>query len=214
MPFAGSSTKVCCAKLEGLALKMRWITVSLLLNLLLASSSAQGGSGRGERERVGRSSLTATEAQVRHIFEVDPILTPTSFRISEDGVGVIRLDGQVATLFERELAAEAARSVVGVASVVNHVRVSRALVTPEDERLARSIRRRLRLSPSIESRRIRVVAQGGVVVLSGSVDSRLIQRRVLSRAYGAGAAMVFIRELEIEPAPGATSEAGEPLLGH
>lgn len=104
----------------------------------------------------------------------------SAFSISTDvSDGVARLEGEVATGTERELAGELAKSVEGVKKVKNRIEVKgddpsfveRIRAGASDAALTSRVKTRLLTSRNTSGLAIKVESEGDVVTLSGEVDS-------------------------------------------
>jgi len=83
--------------------------------------------------------------------------------------GSVILSGWVDSVLARDRAEEIAMTVKGVRSVVNRIEVKPDRVS--DEQILRLVRRALLYDPATDSYEIIVKVQGGIVTLSGRVDS-------------------------------------------
>lgn len=93
--------------------------------------------------------------------------------------GTVELTGQVDHLLACERAAEIARSVAGVRSVVNRLDILAPSVTDSD--ILRAVSAALARDPALARDEVAPTVAAGVVTLTGSVDSRA-ERRIAGRA--------------------------------
>lgn len=82
--------------------------------------------------------------------------------------GCVTLEGEVAWQFQRDAAISAVRSLTGVTGVRNSI-LLKPQASPEDVKV--KIEAALKRSAEVDAKRIQVTANGGKVVLSGSVRS-------------------------------------------
>jgi osmotically-inducible protein OsmY len=97
--------------------------------------------------------------------------------------GVVTLSGTVDNLLAAQRAVRRARVVRGVESVIDRIRVEPAL-TYSDPDLERRVERALLVDPATDEFEIQVSASGGVVALSGRVES--YQEKLLAGQVASG----------------------------
>jgi osmotically-inducible protein OsmY len=122
--------------------------------------------------------------------------------------GVVTLDGTVKTEADRERAAELARTVPGIESVVNELVVGEiptfedpaAAAERDETNLEEAVTSRLRYDPIVGSRNIRVLADEltRTVTLTGVVGSEEEKERAGRIAVGAFAAGNVRNQLEVQ----------------
>jgi osmotically-inducible protein OsmY len=107
--------------------------------------------------------------------------------------GIVYLDGRVNTPFEREQAAEAASQVKGVIGVVNLIESRRSQKRPSDRLIKENVESRLVWSPWLNVQDINIAVDGGVVTLTGTVNTWAGRHEAEQRAFEAGATEVHNR---------------------
>lgn len=107
----------------------------------------------------------------------DARLGPLSVSV-EVSEGHVTLTGVVPTVFERSAAERVARESPNVVSVDNHLRIS-AEERLSDREITDELVRSLRAHPRIADEDLEVSCEGGVVTVSGTVDSFWKRTRVL-----------------------------------
>jgi osmotically-inducible protein OsmY len=90
--------------------------------------------------------------------------------VSADG-GVVRLEGEVDSYFERQAAEESASLATGVASVENDLTVNVSEAPSNDRYVERNVRQAFRWNPDLNLSNIEVTIEEGVVALEGTVDA-------------------------------------------
>jgi osmotically-inducible protein OsmY len=123
-----------------------------------------------------------------NIHETDPDLASSHIVVVSYN-GVVLLAGQVSTGRLRDLAAETVKKIRNVRKVHNEITVSGPISIParaNDSWLTNKIKLRLFMNDTINSGRIKVVTENGVVYLLGLVTRREADLAVESvkRSYG------------------------------
>ncbi len=121
---------------------------------------------------------------VREALQIDPRVDVETIEISCTD-GVVTLDGTVSNLKSKRAAARTARHTVGVWRVKNRIEVRPS--SPTDREIITRIKEAYRSDPYINPENIRVQVRGGVVTLSGYVDTYFQKAQaddLASRVYG------------------------------
>jgi osmotically-inducible protein OsmY len=113
--------------------------------------------------------------------------------------GVTVLAGTTSTLLAKQAAAEAAKSVRGVRSVVDDVEVRP--VTSPDPTIADDVRRTWADLPCPEADRLKIDVHNGIVTLRGVVDSPQQKRSVARAASGVRGVVAVHDEILVRPSP-------------
>jgi osmotically-inducible protein OsmY len=118
--------------------------------------------------------------------------------VAVDG-GTVVLSGSVATPFARQAATQDARVVLGVAAVDNQLVVDMVEPVPPAPELEERMRRVLDWNPAIDSERITLSHQNGVVTVSGSVDALWKKFEVEYRLLDIAGVLGVVNELTVVP---------------
>jgi osmotically-inducible protein OsmY len=140
------------------------------LCFLVATALLLGCSGDAVESQGSYSELP--DDQITNIVEGELLLqegVPYSAIDVQTNEGVVTLKGQVTNILAMERAAKVAESVRGVRAVVNQVDVRPTSI--KEHELEADVVTALALDPATESYEIDVSAEGGKIILSGTVDS-------------------------------------------
>ncbi|MCL5104658.1 MAG: BON domain-containing protein [Armatimonadetes bacterium] len=119
--------------------------------------------------------------------------------------GVVYLSGTVDSAAERRAAQEDLESAPPVETVVDQLTL-RNFIERTDEELAESVRRALIRDITLDARQIKVEATGGVVTLSGRVESYAQKSAAENVALWTPGVVDVISHLEAGPLPGPPEE--------
>ena len=136
----------------------------------------------------------ANEALARDVHLQDYELRTSSH------FGTVYLTGDVNSQFDKQRAETIVANVLDVAEVVNRLTVDAPWSPKEDDEIREDIDRRLRFSPVLDAKQIRLSVDDGVVTLSGTVDTWHERAAAGRHAYQGGARRVA-NELEVRFAP-------------
>lgn len=136
--------------------------------------------------------------QLNDIFKEDAVLAGSNVDFNEEN-GVITLEGEVNSDYQRRYVEEIVSNRVSVTQVQNNIKVKAPEDLPEnDEDLVKAVERQFFWSVNVDGGDINVGAQNGVVTLSGQVDSLDEFNAATANAVQAGAKQV-INHLVIQP---------------
>ena len=114
--------------------------------------------------------------------------------------GVVYLRGSVPSYYEKRIATEIANRIKGVVDVVNELRV--APVTPRtDADIQADVRAALARDVWVDENKIAVYVSGGVVYLSGTVDSYTEKSYAESDAWSVSGVIDVVNNIVIRPVP-------------
>jgi osmotically-inducible protein OsmY len=94
---------------------------------------------------------------------------PWSFIDIKTNEGIVTLSGTVDNLLAKERATKIAESIKGVRSVVNNINVQ--TVARTDEEIRKDVENALLMDPAADSYEVKTAVNGGVITLSGTVQS-------------------------------------------
>jgi osmotically-inducible protein OsmY len=106
---------------------------------------------------------------IQHVFTYDPRVNSSQIEV-EINNGVVTLRGTVDNLNAKRVAAMDAHNTVGVADVINRIKVSPAEEIDEEE-LAKRIKEAIERNPFLDRHEITVSVVDGIAYLYGDVDS-------------------------------------------
>lgn len=127
------------------------------------------------------------------------------FRIHDDRVdvvasgGQVRLYGSVPTLYEKDLAAEDAHNVVGVAWVSNYLSVSKP--RPQDWSIATDVSYALRTDAALPSGNLHATSDRGVVTLTGTLHTWWQRTHARSVALHVSGVKEVVNRINVDRAP-------------
>jgi osmotically-inducible protein OsmY len=132
-----------------------------------------------------KDAVTQTVRRDAYLYKFDITVTADK--------GIVYLDGKVNTPFEREHAAEVASQINGVIGVVNLLESRRAQIRPSDRVIKENVESRLVWSPWLNAQNINVAVDGGIITLTGTVNTWAARHEAEQRAFEAGATEVHNR---------------------
>ena len=118
-----------------------------------------------KEQKINDKAITSA-VEERFLFDK---AVPWSFVDIKTNEGVVTLSGTVDNLLAKERATKIAESVKGVRSVVNTINVQ--TVARTDEEIQKDIETALLMDPAADSYEVKATVNGGVVNLSGTVQS-------------------------------------------
>jgi len=131
------------------------------------------------------SDTTLTDSRITqaltHEYRTDPAVPSAHINVLTVD-GIVTLRGQVPSLLASEAAVDDAKATRGVRTIVNELTV--APPTRTDAEIAADVREALKHDAATEAYEVTPAVDGGVVTLTGTVDSRAEQR--LARRVAAG----------------------------
>lgn len=139
------------------------------------------------------------ELRVRNAIERHPTLDAEEVQVSADR-GSMHLMGTVDYEFQRVEAADVAGRVNGVVNVFNHLDVGARWAKRPDWEIKHDIQEELWWSPWVDSDDVDVTVEGGVAVLTGTVDSWQERSIAAANAIEGGAKRVR-NQLKVEFKP-------------
>jgi osmotically-inducible protein OsmY len=139
------------------------------------------------------------EERIRDAFAEDPYLDRWDVKVSAYS-GRVYLSGDVNTSFERDRAEYIAEGVKGVVEIENMIDFDYTWRWKPDWEIKQDVESELYWSPFVDSDDINVTVEGGVVTLTGKVDTWHERRTAVENAFEAGAKDVF-NKLEYEYGP-------------
>lgn len=140
------------------------------------------------------------ERRVQAALARDAYLSSYLLEVSADD-GELRVEGKVATEFERQLAARVASKVPGVRDVTNAVLATRADARPrKDSAIEAAIDDAMFWDARVDAPAVEVEVRDGTATLSGVVDDWSAYHGAVAAARAGGAARV-VNRLEVERRP-------------
>lgn len=136
------------------------------------------------KEKYAEKPDSEIQKAVREALEINPRVNGETIEVS-CADGVVTLDGTVSNLKSKRSAARTARHTVGVWRVKNRIEVRPS--SPTDREIITRIKEAYRTDPYVNLENIRVQVRGGVVTLSGYVDTYFQKAQaddLASRVYG------------------------------
>jgi len=118
--------------------------------------------------------------------------------------GKVTLTGSVKTAGLKGVATNVAKSVKGVKSVDNQIKVEGA-APPDDAAITKEVQAKLAATPSLKNANINVATTGGVVTLSGSVKAKGLKGLAAQQAARVKGVKSVNNQLTIEGAPAAST---------
>jgi len=144
-------------------------------------------------------------ANLEGLFEDDAVLAGSDLNV-EQQEGIVTLEGEVSSRYQRDYAEDLVATQTGVTSVRNNLEVADEEGSEGTaQQLIESVEREFFWSWNVDGEDIQVQAQDGTVTLTGQVDSVDEFNAATENAYEAGATQVLNRTI-IRP------EFGGPTL--
>jgi len=150
---------------------------------------------RREKSYVLRSDEELEQA-VKDAFRYDPRVYSYAPEVEVDSA-VVTLSGVVHDLEAKRAAESDARNVVGVVSVVNHLKVRPASIPPDNE-LEKRVGEALSKDPYVDRLDVAVDARNGLVYLRGDVNNSFEKEHARSVAEGVKGVTAVINNLTSE----------------
>jgi osmotically-inducible protein OsmY len=130
------------------------------------------------------------EDMVRAALARDPYVESYDIDITAVN-GMVYMDGEVATSFEKNHAAQVAWPVNGVVDVVNLIDYAHTWTHKNDWEIQQDVMNQLYWNPFVDLDDIRVTVENGVVILNGTVDTWVQRTSAERNAFEAGAKDVW-----------------------
>jgi len=127
--------------------------------------------------------------KVRMALLRDPVIEQDRVTVTVNNY-LVKLEGNVASLHEKQLAEDIASRMRGVATVVNNLTVGSAWQPRPDDEIRDRIEDELAWSPFVDEDRVVVNVSDGVAVLTGVVEDLRERRAATENALEAGARRV------------------------
>lgn len=124
---------------------------------------------------------TEIAKRVADIIAWDPLIPAKMINATVEN-GVVRLRGEVDWNYQKDLAAKEASKITGVIRVDNWIKVTPRVAA---ETVSRKIEEAFKRQADLEAEKIRVRAEGGTVVLEGTVSSWSKRNIAEQAAWGA-----------------------------
>lgn len=138
----------------------------------------------------------AIKEAVLEAFSYDPRVERSSVNVDVDD-STVTLSGIVDNLKSKMAAEKDAKNTTGVTSVVNHIKV-RPSTAPSNEELKTAVKKALAKDPYVAGPAIKVTAQGGLVCLSGKLNTSWERRRAGEIARGVSGAVRVTNTIDYE----------------
>ncbi len=136
------------------------------------------------------------EKTIQDAFDYDPRVDPGDINIDVSH-GKVTLSGVVDNLLTKRAAESNARNAVGVRRVINNIKV-RPIERPDDEDLQEHITNRLITEPRLSRFDINISVYGGVVYLSGNVDTSWEKQQAERLAAGVSGVVDVINNISYD----------------
>ena len=156
---------------------MRTLALALAGALALQAVALTPLQAQDPKEKKITDKDITSAVEERFLFDK---AVPWSFIDIKTNEGVVTLSGTVDNLLAKERATKIAESVKGVRSVVNTVNVQ--TIARTDEEIRKDVENALLMDPAADSYEIKTAVTGGVVNLSGTVQSFQEQNLALQLA--------------------------------
>ncbi len=140
------------------------------------------------------------ESDVIYVLLTDPATEHQTIRVSANALGRVTLSGTVGSYYERYLAGQAVRGVVGATGIRNDIEIANNRPL-QDRQIVADIQQALAWDAYVDSRHIDVSAEQGVVTLMGAIDSAAQKRRSIMLSWVAGVRDVNAKLLRVADAP-------------
>lgn len=149
---------------------------------------------------LGRPRVQVNAAELRSTIQQallqNPVTEAFQFQVDAAPDGAVRLDGNVESWTERQVAERVAKGVSGVTSVRNDVDVNYTRDRP-DAQIAADVQRLLRWDVHLDDSQLDVGVHDGNVSLSGTVGSAAEKNRAINLAWIAGTQSVDADALKV-----------------
>src|SRR5262252_2996494 len=152
---------------------MKAVIAALLLSLSVATFAfpAQNKNAKStSKPAAAPVDDAAITASVKDKLSKTPSLKDANINV-DSKAGKVTLTGSLKTAGLKGVATNVAKSVKGVKSVDNQIKVEGA-APPDDAAITKEVQAKLAATPSLKNANINVATTGGVVTLSGSVKAK------------------------------------------
>jgi osmotically-inducible protein OsmY len=159
-------------------------------------------------ERPAFGGREMTDSDIRELIEARVVDT---IAVAGDGLtvhvrdGVVMLSGSVANLLQQDQIHRIAESILGVRSVVDNVRLE--LSFRDDEDIAEDVRRALSQTSLRLGSNLFVTVDGGVVTLTGIVDSWVLNRMAARQAMSIRGVSSVVNRIDVQTGPDREDQA-------
>lgn len=137
-------------------------------------------------------------ANVKQSLRLDPLVRSASIEVSVAG-GIVTLKGTVGSMTNKQRAEVLTKKISGVSRVDNRLTVDS--MPPRDAELATLVERRLKVHRTIQPRELKVQVVGGIVTLTGKVETWSAVRDATIAASEVRGVRLVRNQLEIRSGP-------------
>lgn len=170
---------------------VRALACAVFGSLLLQATSLQAQDNKQPEKITDKQITNAVEA--RFLFDN---AVPWSFVDVKTDAGIVTLSGTADNLLAKDRAARIVESIKGVRAVVNNIDVQ--TVKRTDEEIRQDVERALLMDAAADSYELKPKVNGGVVTLTGTVQSFKEQNLALQLAKGVRGVKEVKDEIELK----------------